>query len=312
MAPTTRIVLKSSVTAARATCRVARIPHAFADACAAEAAPPPGKSAGIQRRESPWPAPARAQLFNITDPLKCDLPTFPTCRTEPSVAQEIELMNYSTATNCGTASAAAAPHRRRYCSSPSAMHAAVMTYPGLLLQFTEVSGGPTPYTFLPASPQMTAQLRPCMAGATISRAYRVTCHRHRLSVPTPSGRSNLTPTHVGSVPRPFSRAGRQTTRTERRSCCRRTTCLGTVNISGLWSADDGAIDYLRQRQWDRQHHIPGSENLAVDPDTPVPGHIYHHWVTPLGVNSRMRITVGSEQDSDTGTHHGIAFGDLSA
>jgi hypothetical protein len=160
----------------------------------------------------------------------------------------------------------------------SAASASVMSYPGLtLINITEVSGVPTPHLFLPNSPQMTTQLAALNA---INNDFQgVPTEVYDVFYSNANGTVNPSGNYV-TIEGRF--AG--------------TNGGGGMNIAAVDLLIGPTLmpcraDILASFVGLGGNYIPGSEVLAVDPDSPSPT-TFTTMGNTAGTPARMRLTVG--------------------
>jgi len=156
-----------------------------------------------------------------------------------------------------------------------------MTFPGLSgIRFTEYSGGPIVTTYLPASPQMTAQLGTLNAGSNDFTG--VPQEAYDVFYSDANGAFNLNGDYV-TIEATFPG-----------------TAGGGLNIAAVDMLLGPApfmicrADILGSSVGLGSNYIAGSELLAVDPDTAPPAApvTFTTMGNTAGINSRLRVTVG--------------------
>jgi hypothetical protein len=153
-----------------------------------------------------------------------------------------------------------------------------MSYPGLnLINITEVSGIPSPHFFAPASPQMTTQLGALNA---INNDFQgVPTEVYDVFYSNANGTVNPNGNYITIEGRYAGTNGG-----------------GGMNIAAVDLLIGPTLtplraDILASFVGLGGNYIPGSENLAVDPDTPSPS-TFTTMGNTAGTTARMRVTVG--------------------
>jgi len=153
--------------------------------------------------------------------------------------------------------------------------AGVMTYPGLTaVRITEVSGGPFPHFFLPASPQITNQL--ATLNAVSNDFTGAPTEVFDVFYSDAVGNVNINGNYVTIEARFAGQAG------------------GGLNVAAvdlLVGASIVRADVLASFVGIGTNYVAGSELLAVDPDGVVPS-TFSVMGNTAGVPGRMRVTVG--------------------
>lgn len=157
-------------------------------------------------------------------------------------------------------------------------HASVMSYPGLnLINITEVSGISSPHFFGPASSQMTTQLG---ALNTLNNDFQgVPTEVYDVFYSDANGTLNPNGNYVTIEGRYAGTNGG-----------------GGMNIAAVDLLIGPTLtplraDILASFVGLGNNYSPGSENLAVDPDTPSPA-TFTVMGNTAGTTARMRVTVG--------------------
>jgi hypothetical protein len=161
---------------------------------------------------------------------------------------------------------------------PASAHASVMSYPGLtLINITEVSGIPSPHFFGPASSQMTTQLG--ALNAVNNDFQGVPTEVYDVFYSDANGALNPNGNYVTIEGRYAGTNGG-----------------GGMNIAAVDLLIGPTLtplraDILASFVGLGNNSSPGSENLAVDPDTPSPA-TFTVMGNTAGTTARMRVTVG--------------------